>query len=131
MSMNTKLFVARFKVKASVDYADSNPNMADSNNMNHYKVTLRMNGRQMTVPFSQGYGIKHEPTAADVLDCLASDAAGFQNTRSFEEWAAEYGYDTDSRKAESTFRNVKRQTEKLMNLIGDHFDRLVWDTERL
>lgn len=72
------------------------------------------------------------PTLAEVLDCLASDAATVENARTFEEWASELGYDTDSREAYKTYKVTKRQTEKLRALLGpEWFDRLLWHTERL
>jgi hypothetical protein len=44
------------------------------------------------------------PSAAEVLGCVARDAEAQSMT--FDEWAGEYGYDTDSRKAEDTYRGV-------------------------
>jgi len=43
------------------------------------------------------------PEFADVLYCLVWDASAIDFT-GFEEWAREYGYDPDSRKAEQTYR---------------------------
>jgi hypothetical protein len=99
--------------------------------MNHYRVTIKAAKSRMTIPFSQGYGIKHEPELSSVLDCLASDASGFENSRSFEDWAGDYGYDTDSRKAERTFMAVGKQSAKLKALLGeDAYSELLWNTER-
>ena len=39
------------------------------------------------------------------------------------------GYDTDSRKAEATYRAVQRQTKGLRRLMGDDFAALVYGTE--
>ena len=69
----------------------------------------------MTVYFSQGPAISGEPTTEDVLDCLALDASGAD---SFEDWCAEYGYDTDSRKAEHIYNTVRKQTEELASFLG-------------
>lgn len=88
--------------------------------------------RTMGVYFSQGSAHTSDPTVEDVLDCLASDAAGYGDTETFEDWAAEYGYDTDSRSAEKTFRAVKRQSEQLKRFLGeDVYDLLLYKTERL
>lgn len=43
------------------------------------------------------------PEFADVLYCLVSDAEVLEYS-SFDEWTRAYGYDTDSRKAEQTYR---------------------------
>src|SRR5689334_5404812 len=85
----------------------------------HYKCRVTCGRRGFTLYFSQGSAHTSPPTIADVLDCLASDAAGYENARGFEEWAGEYGYDTDSRKAERLYRTVKRQAEQLKRMIGE------------
>ena len=124
--------IAREGITATVVPADVNPNIGDDiPGANHYRVTLRAHGRQMTVPWSQGPAILREPTAADVLDCLASDTSGYHSAGgTFEAWAAEYGYDEDSRKAERIFRAVERQAGALRHLLGDAYDELLWNTER-
>lgn len=54
----------------------------------------------------------------DVLYCLVSDAQTMKYGFTFEEWADALGYDTDSRRAEKTYRAVKEQTEKFKGLVG-------------
>lgn len=72
------------------------------------------------------------PKVEDVLDCLASDACEYEGSRDFEDWASEYGYDTDSRKAESIYRIVSEQAKQLRQFLGrDAFRELIEDTERL
>jgi hypothetical protein len=44
-----------------------------------------------------------EPKLADVVESLLSDA-GVLDYATFEEWAGEFGFDVDSRKAERTYR---------------------------
>ena len=77
---------------------------------NWYRVTLEYNGRKLTVPFGMGSGLTDDPTAEDVLNCLASDASGYENARDFDDWASEYGYDTDSRRAYRTWEQVSATT---------------------
>lgn len=118
MSMTTKQFVNRHRITADVEWADHNPNMDDERGtMNHFKVTLRCGRRRMTLYFSQGFGISGEPQPADILECLASDASGAE--QSFEDWCSDLGFDSDSRKAERTYKAVQTQTEKLRKLLGD------------
>ena len=82
--------------------------------------------------FSQGSAHTEDPTLADVLDSLASDASGYENAPDFADWASEYGYDTDSRKAEKTFRTIKRHSEQLKRTIGaEAYEELLCNTERL
>lgn len=109
----------------------------------HFLCTLYRGGHNtgkgpqeadMQVYFSQGSAHTKPPTAEDVLDCLASDAAGMENARgSFEDWCAEYGYDTDSRKAYATFQTVCRQASELKVFLGSviRFETLLWNIERL
>jgi hypothetical protein len=57
----------------------------------HWRITITRDGRQMRVYFSQGSAHTAPPTLDDVLDCLASDAAGIENARGFDDWCSEYG----------------------------------------
>lgn len=127
-------FVERHHVKLAAERTDANPAMPDSRDMDHWKVTLRAQGRRMSLVFSQGYGHNgKKPDVASVLDCLASDASSFDNAQSFEDWAADMGWDTDSRKAERTFKAIKRQSERLKRFLGSTaaYETLLYHTERL
>jgi hypothetical protein len=120
----------------TVEPTDSNPNMDDDPKWHaqasHWKCTLRAGKRRMTITFSQGSGIHGEPTIDSVLDCLISDASSIDDAKTFESWAGEMGWDTDSRKAEKTFKIITRQAAKLRNLVGtESYNLLLWETERL
>ncbi len=91
-----------------------------------YTCTLSYKGRRMTVDFWMGRGIGHEPYSLDVLSSLLSDASTYDNARDFEDWASELGLDPDSRKAEMTYREVGRQTEKLKKLLGDDYETFLY-----
>lgn len=58
------------------------------------------------------------PELTDVIASLVMDA-GVLDAGSFEEWASEYGYDTDSRSAEKTYRACLEIALKLRNGIGE------------
>lgn len=121
-------------ITMTAERVDRNPHM-DSQDMDHWKckfVGRNLGMTRMTVYFSKGYGHKGaEPEISEVLDCLASDAAGFSNAPSFEDWASEYGYDTDSRKAEKTFKAVLKASACLEQFLGhDYYNTLLWDVER-
>jgi hypothetical protein len=95
-----KAFIRQHRITMSADWADSNPNIDTMPpGSRHWRCTLRCQRRRLTIYFSQGPAIEREPTVEDVLDCLASDA-GCAST--FEDWCADFGYDSDSRKAEQT-----------------------------
>lgn len=127
-------FVADNNIRARTEeQTDHNPNMPESRDMNHWRVTLRGPHGRMSLVFSKGYGHNGaEPTPDEVLDCLASDAATVENTNSFEEWCCEFGFETDSRKAERAYRACVRQAESLKRILGpDLYNSLLWNTERL
>lgn len=92
-----------------------------------YVVRLSRGDRSMEVPWRAGIGITDDPTAADVLEALLSDAASIENARGdFEEWAPELGFDPDSRRAEAIFQRATKQTDELRELLGDDFDAAVF-----
>ena len=131
MTTSLNEFINHNRIHARAEWTDDNPGMSDMPaGSSHWRVILTRSGKRMTVPFSQGPAISREPTAEDVLDCLASDAASFENAQSFEDWASEYGYDADSRKAERIYRAVEKQTVKLRAFMGELYQPLLWDIER-
>ena len=108
-----------------------------------YTITLRYQGRQFTTPFWTSNsahlsvfgtcvllyppGSAHAwPSTSDVVNCLISDcsmlASYGDNPPSFEEWAADYGYDSESRSAEKTYRDVIAQGERVRRLLGDDYE---------
>ena len=129
-------FITEQQLEMSVLPVTRNPHMCGEQLPRNFECTITMVGRgyhePMTVYFSQGSAHKKSPTLAEVLDCLASDASGVDNARSFEDWASEYGYDTDSRKAERTYHICEKQAQDLKALLGqDAYNQLLYDTERL
>lgn len=86
-----------------------------------YRVTLRYQGRQLSTDFHCGAALG-EPTAADVLSCLLSDMSSFDNARSFEEWASEFGYDPDSRAAEKVYKACAAIAPKVRRFLGDDLE---------
>lgn len=54
-----------------------------------------------------------KPKLTDVLHSLLSDGAAYFDGQTFEEWAADLGYDTDSRKAEAMFRECDATGRKM------------------
>ncbi len=58
------------------------------------------------------------PELADVLHSLASDS-DVLDASTFEEWASELGYDTDSRQAEKTYRACLEIALKLRSALGE------------
>lgn len=128
-------FIVEHKITMACEWSFANPCMdldEWSRKATHWKCTLKGFGRRMTVYFSQGAAINGEPVLVDVLNCVASDAAGFENAPNFEDWCSDYGYDTDSRKAERTYKIIQREAGKLRAFIGDPlvYDTLLFKTDR-
>jgi hypothetical protein len=72
------------------------------------------------------------PDLASVLDCLISDASGYDNAKDFEDWCSEYGSDPDSRKAEATYRLIGEQAKRLRHFLGDEaYRELMYEVERM
>jgi hypothetical protein len=127
-----KSFVNQNEVKMDVDWVYENKLNPEWKDANHYKVTLKCHGKQLITYFSQGYGITGEPKPEDVLNALASDSSMVENAGSFEGWANELGYDTDSRKAEKIYKVCIKQAEKLKSFLGDDkYQELLYNTESL
>ena len=106
-------FVAANRITMTAMWTDRNPNMDDAEYMDHWKVVIRRPGHTLTTYFSMGYGHSGKaPKAKDVLDCLASDASGTEN--SFEDWCSEYGYESDesTKPASTPLKGSRRFSER-------------------
>ena len=107
-------------IHAEVKYgAPANPEFSESN---PWTVTLRYGKRRLTTPFYTGYAISREPTAADVLLCIVSDATRVEDASDFQEWARDLGYRGDLRRAEKIWKACIRLVPKLRRFLGDQFD---------
>lgn len=56
---------------------------------------------------------KYGPTVARVLPSLLLDGSAHFDHQSFEDWAGDFGYDPDSRKAEATWKACDETGRKL------------------
>lgn len=132
-----KSFIRKYLINLDTKLVDKNPHMADppqwAEGSRHWKCILWRGSSRMTVYFSQGPAIEREPQTEDVLDCIASDSAGFDQATNFAHWCAEYGYSEDSRAAERIYKTVGRQASQLSRLLGDSrvYHELLYNTERL
>lgn len=61
------------------------------------------------------------PSPAEVLACIARETEDAQVP--FEDWAAEFGYDVDSRKAEQTYHQCRAEARHLAALGLSREDR--------
>lgn len=124
-------FTEKYGITITSSKVETNPNNKDFRG-DHWKVTLKYNNRTMGLFYSKGHGFEGaEPTAEEVLDCIASDVATIENTSDFEEWSAELGFDSDSRTAARIYKLCVAQTDQLQLFLGESiYNELLWETER-
>jgi hypothetical protein len=82
-----------------------------------WRITLKYSGRTMSFNFYGGGSVK-TPGVDDAVWCMAIESAGAVNN-TFEEWAKEFDYSTDSRSALNTYRAIKRNAAKFTDLIAN------------
>lgn len=127
-------FIEDNRITLRAQWVENNPHMDSLNTyMDNWRVTLirrtpEGKRRQMSTYFSQGQGYGgREPLVDAVLDCIGSDAGGYEFAETFEEWAGEYGYDPDSRKAYGIWQLVGNERSRLLNWLGGRelYERLL------
>lgn len=140
MTQTIHQFIKKYGVTISNKRADSNPHLKDDRgDMHHWRCTLRVKGSpaHITIPFSQGYAHPEEPTAADVLSCMASDASAVEsNGADWETFASEMGMPTETsaerRAAQRVFAACEKEREQLESSLGHNAaEELMYDTEPL
>lgn len=90
-----------------------------------YKVVIRWQGRMMRSTFSQGMAYaKDNVDVGELLSSLAEDYLSGQD-QTFEEWAGDYGYDTDSRKAYAIYEALKENRKRMDRVFGDEVGNFV------
>jgi len=92
---------------------------------NQYTVTLKYDGRQMTIPFFTGQGWSKDPEVADVVSCLVSDYSCIESSRDFYDFCDNLGYDSDSRKSLNTYNQCLNQSKKLEKLLGPDLNQII------
>jgi hypothetical protein len=121
-------FVAENKIRIINEAIDERPDglMGEEDNgprpAHHWKSTLCMGTKRMTVYFTQGFSIQYQPSVDDVLWSLKSDTSC---PDVFEDFCSELGYDVDSRKAEKIFKAVRHISNRLHKFMGDKFEALM------
>lgn len=86
-----------------------------------YRLTLKTtrNGERIAETFDYRAGIAHDkaPTIGELVAALISDATCVHH-RTFEEFAGELGYDSDSRSALATYEQIEVNNAKLVTVFG-------------
>ncbi len=135
MSMAEYVRERRIKVEVT-----SGPKLTVEDGWEHNAYRVRLTSPTMdrawsNVPWKQGTAVKKDPALNPemVFDALVSDAAGADGARGFEDFCAEYGYDTDSRKAEKLYRDCLKVRDRLIAFLGsrEEFEKVAYEVERL
>ena len=106
-------------------YTGEKPAAWNSDNYNHHTVTVRNTETGRKTSFDFWASIAHpvlesEYDIVNAFRCFVDDAISGGYT--FEEFCQEFGYDTDSRTAERTWKACQRATKKLERLGGDPWE---------
>lgn len=87
-----------------------------------WTATLRLGRRKLSTAFRTGTAVD-APTVADVVSSLLLDARCGEQT--FEDYCADFGYDSDSRKAEAIWKRCKAMAPRVVHFFGeDNFEAL-------
>lgn len=89
-------------------------------------IRLRFSGCPCTHVRCQGV---EKPTPPDLYSVFCSLKADSTEGRTFNEWCADYGEDTDSRKAMATYLACQESETESRRLFGADWERLMDDEE--
>jgi hypothetical protein len=111
------------KIKATISYGTEAQRPEGFDPHGHgWTVAVKYGRRKFTTPFFTG-SLRGDPAASEVLQCLQSDTYNLDD--GFVNWAEDYGFDPDSRKAEATYKQCVKQRDGLRRLFGDDFDEFI------
>lgn len=104
----------------------------------HHAYTVRLingDGVAMVTPWMQGVGITADPTeqTAEIADSLVSDVWSYRQRDNFEDWAEDFGYDTDSRAAEKIYNAIGALADAVVALFDgrEQFEYVATEIDRL
>ena len=126
-------FIAKRYIAMTSRSIKSHPLMdPDGSKMHNYEVCIQTKKGLLTLGYSKGLGHNGVPPGIEeVLDCMASESAGLDSSCNFSDWCGDYGYDTDTRKANDVYKAVKKQANDLKRIFGyKDYEILLWETDR-
>jgi hypothetical protein len=95
-----------------------------------WDAVLEMDGRTVRTPFhATPLAARREPTVEEIMEVVITEAMMIERASCYEEWAAELGYDTDSRTAERDYFATLHQTAQLRLMLGDLYNEYLHNTE--
>ena len=90
----------------------------------------------MSLYYSMGIGHRDKqdnpirPKVRDVLECLLM-GTNCLDYDTFEDWAENFGYDTDSRSAERGYNACIGEARRLREFLGKHYGKFMEVVEEL
>lgn len=82
----------------------------------HFKYTLKANGKRiLSGQYSQGCGIKDNPTIYDILYCIIQDAYAYYTYTYLEDFCDAFGYDVDDKESYRIYSACVKSFESLNN----------------
>jgi hypothetical protein len=121
--MTIQEFIEATGLQMTTIITDKNPCMPDFQGAKHWLCDIsskRSEAKECTpfsLVFSQGSAHKNPPTLLDVLNCIHCDFEGLADGATFEQWAADCGFDSDSHKAEGIFKTIVEQRNSFADLL--------------
>lgn len=109
-------FLEKTGVTMTVEFKENGKHFEDDKeNRDIYNVKFKRGNRSFTIQFGQSLvNSGTPPTAYDVLACLQKYDVG-----DFEDFCSDFGYDTDSRKAEKTYKAVVKEYDNVCKIWSD------------
>ena len=114
-------FATKYGVKLLINSVNYGKHFQDDKESRYiFNCTIKRNGKQYTFNFGQSIAQgSNEPTMYDILTCLEK-----YESRDFEDFCSNYGYDNDSIKALNTYKAVSREYKAVNRLFGDIMEEL-------
>lgn len=114
-------FATKHNVKLLINSVNYGKHFQDDKESRYiFNCTIKRNGKQYNFNFGQSIQQgDNEPTMYDILTCLEK-----YESRDFEDFCSNYGYDNDSIKALNTYKAVCREFKAVNRLFGDIMEEL-------
>ena len=114
-------FAKKHNVKMKINSVNYCKHFSDDKEERYvFIITLSRNGKKYTFNFGQSIAAgSKEPTMYDILTCLEK-----YESRDFEDFCSNYGYDSDSIKALKTYKAVYKEYKAVVRLFGDIMEEL-------
>ena len=111
-----KEFCAKWEVTMKVGVPTKEIPVWDNKAHSVFPVTLRRNKKSMKVAFAQSLAQGNKvPTEYEVLTAITKYNPG----SSFENFCAEFGYNSDSRRDEAIYKGVVKEWTDVQRVFGD------------